>query len=457
MGGGMRPGAGVRNTPIERASSIDMMQLASEVGPAPSQVGAILVLDAGSQVRLGQLRQALAERIPSIPRLRQQLVRAPLGCGRPTWTDDPAFDVAGHVHEVRCSAPGTEDDLLRVAADIVTHPLPPGQPLWSATLVSGLKDRSALVIVFNHVLADGMGGLAVLANLVDGASRSTDTGFPRPSPSWWQLASDALTSRARALAHLWVVPSRVREALAELRSSDIPAAPRCSLNRPVGSRRALGVARADLGAIRSAAHAHRATVNDAVLAAVSGAMTTLLAHRGEYVDHFVAMVPVSARTDASAAGLGNQVGATPVALPADGDWSQRIEAIAADTRRHKGSSRGASAFLLAPLFRGLAWLGAMRWFTEHQHRVTTFVSNLRGPETRLSLLGATINEIIPLVYPVGNVPVAFGILSYAGTITVAVIADADACPDLNVLVDGLQHELDAIRPQQTFEQEPAAT
>ena len=51
-------------------------------------------------------------------------------------------------------------------------PLPRSRPLWSATFVTGLADGgTGLVIVMNHVLADGIGGLAVLARLVDESPR----------------------------------------------------------------------------------------------------------------------------------------------------------------------------------------------------------------------------------------------------------------------------------------------
>ena len=61
----------------------------------------------------------------------------------------------------------------------MTGPLPPGQPLWSATLVTGLAgDACALIVVFHHVLADGMGGLAILASLVDGVGSPPARGFP---------------------------------------------------------------------------------------------------------------------------------------------------------------------------------------------------------------------------------------------------------------------------------------
>jgi diacylglycerol O-acyltransferase / wax synthase len=433
------------DVPIERASSIDMMELAADVGPVPAQVGAILVFASGGQLTARAVRDALADRIRGIPRLRQQLVSAPPGCGRPVWVDDPGFDITRHVHDVRCPPTGDEEALLRVAADVVTQRLPPDQPLWSATLVTGLAgDACALIVVFHHVLADGMGGLAVLANLIDGVDSPPGTDFPRPKPPWRRLAVDAARGRLRALTHLAGVPVQLRDALTELRPGSTPRAPRCSLNRPVGTRRRFGIVRADLAQIRSVGHDHRGTVNDVVLAAVGGALSSLLAQRGEHVGHVVVSAPVSGRTEATAAQLGNQVGVIPVTVRTSGRSLDRLGAIADATRAHKTGTRGASAALLAPVFRALATLGALRWLIERQHLVTTFVTNLRGPDAPVSFVGSTIAEVVPLNMVTGNVAVAFAVLSYAGTLTVTVTVDADVVPDSRLLVDALRVELDAL-------------
>jgi diacylglycerol O-acyltransferase / wax synthase len=436
---------GADDVQVERASPIDMMELASDVGPVPPQVGAILVFAPGASMTASGVRDALADRIRGIPRLRQQLVSTPPGCGRPVWVDDPDYDITRHVHDVRCPPPGDEEALLRVAAEVVTHPLASDRPLWSATLVTGLAgDACALIVVFHHVMADGMGGLAVLAGLVDGVVSPPPSDFPRPKPSWRRLTRDAAAGRLNALAHLASVPARLRDAMAELRPGATPRAPRCSLNRPVGTRRRFGVVRADLAQVRAVGHEQGGTVNDVFLAAVSGALSSLLAHRGERVDHIVASVPVSGRTEAAVAQLGNQVGVIPVTLPTSGDPLDRLRSIAGATRAHRTGTRGASAALLAPVFRALALLGALRWLIERQHMVTTFVTNLRGPDARVSFLGKTISEVVPLTVVTGNVAVVFAVLSYAGTLTVTVGVDADAFPDSGVLFAALQAELDAL-------------
>lgn len=434
---------------IERASPIDLMQLASEVPGVPMVVAAVLTLAPGSAVQLGPVQAAIANRIGSVPRLRQRLIRAPLGCGRPFWTDDPGFDIGNHVRSVRCAAPGDEPSLLRVAADTMTQPLQRNRPLWSATLVTGLAGGgAALIVALHHVLADGVGGLAVLGRLIDGAAGEAPVAFPRRRPGHRELLVDSLRSRLRAVGRLPARVGRLPLAVAELAPRTVRPS-RSSLNRPTGPDRTVAVARADLAAVRAAGHAHGATVNDVVLTAVAGALHKVLRLRGESADRFVVSVPISARRQAGAARLGNEVGVLRLAVPAIGDRLLRLEAIAHITNNARSATPGSSAALLAPLFRILAGLGAFRWFVDRQPFVTTLVTNLHGPETRLSFLGAPITGVIPVLNITGNITVAFGVLSYAGELVVTVVADPQRCPDLAALVQALQAELDvlALTPQ----------
>lgn len=435
----------MRRLLIERASAVDMMELASATTPAAGQVGAVLVL-AGT-LDLDLVRSTFADRICGIPRLRQRLRSTPFGCGRPIWVDDPTFDVDYHVNEVRCPLPGDRNALLVVVADLVARRLPPEQPLWSATLVTGLADdTAALVLIFHHVIADGMGGLAVLAGLVDGAPVPIAGDFPRTAPRMMALLADATLTRLRSVVHLREGFHRLRDAAAELGTSSRRArAPRCSLNGPVGPCRCLAVARSGLDGIQAAAHRHGGTVNDAALAAIAGTLTQFLHQRQEHVDHFVISIPVSGRESATATRLGNEIGVMLAELPATaGPASTGIEAVAAVTRAGKQAPRGASAALLAPAFRILAATRTLNWLTRHQRMATTFVTNLRGPDHLVALLGATVDEIIPVNGTSGNVRVAFGVFSYAGTLTITVVADADFAHELPTLVARLQIELDEL-------------
>jgi diacylglycerol O-acyltransferase len=84
------------------------------------------------------------------------------------------------------------------------------------------------------------------------------------------------------------------------------------------------------------------------------------------------------------------------------------------------------------------------WLLDQQHLITTFVTNLRGPEQPVRLLAARVREVVPVTTTTGNVPVFFGALSYAGVLTLTVVADPDTCPERDALATDLRAELDAL-------------
>ncbi len=429
------------------------MQLATGDGRAAGHIGAILVLGAEPGFDAAEARRLFEERIRAVPRLRQRLYRAPLGCGRSYWADDPAFDADRHVRQVRCPPPGDERALLDLAAAQLGEPLPRSRPLWSATFVTGLADGgTALLVIMDHVLADGIAGLAVLAALTDqatGTATARARRFPVPAPRARELAADAWRGRlrrARPAGPGGPRPPRrlhrIREGLAELGGTR-PRQRRTvtSLNRPVGPRRRLDVIAADLAAVCDLGHAHGGTVNDVVLAAVAGALRTLLAARGEQLDEVTITVPVAARRAASGGELGNQIGIMTLAVPARGELGVRIARTAAITRERKSGTRGASAALFVPAFLLLARTGLLRWFAGHQRVVQTFVTNLRGPEDPLTFSGAAVRAIIPIPSTTGNVTVTFAASSYAGTLYITVLSDPDGVTDAPVLAAALRREL----------------
>jgi diacylglycerol O-acyltransferase / wax synthase len=429
---------------VDRASAADMTQLASDVGPVPMQIGACLVLDSRPGIDVAAMQRCIAERIRTVPRLRQRLVRTPPGCGRPIWVDDPTFDVRHHVRHQRCPAPGDEQALLGLVADVVSEPLPMSRPLWVAVLVTGLAGRSGcLIMVLHHVLADGIGGLAVLANLADGGP-GMPTGpaqdYPAPAPSRRRLAADAWAARLRGLRDLPGAARTMRQSAAELGGARVRAA-RSSLNQPTSPRRRIAVITASLASVHGLARRHGGTVNDVMLTVITGALHRLLESRGEALPAVAVSVPISARRSATAGHLGNQVGVLPVALPTGGGFGERLDQITAIMRARKGPAPGASAILLDAAFRLLAGLGLFRWFINHQHLIHTFMTNVRGPSERMSLCGATISAVIPVTLTTGNVTVSFAVLSYAGTISLTVIADAGHLSDLDILTSALRLEL----------------
>jgi diacylglycerol O-acyltransferase / wax synthase len=409
------------------------------------QVGAVLLL-APTPISGAAATEAIDRRTRAIPRLRQRLVATPVGCGRPIWVDDEDFDIERPLRQVICPDPGDEAALLALAADLVVERLPDEHSPWSVTFVTGLASGgTALVAVFHHVLADGIGGLSVLAGLVDGASDvALPDGFPRPRPGARALLVDVTRDRLRTLRRLPATVRSVGQAIGELRRTAAARIEPSSLNRPTGPERALAVARVELASVVEVAHALGATVNDVVLAAVAGALRSALERRGEPTGpEFVMTIPVSTRRHASTTELGNDIGVKTVAVPAHGAIDDRL----VETARRRASVEPPTAAvtgLLDAVFRLTGRLHLFTWFANRQRMVHTFVTNLRGPAERLSFLGAEVDELIPVSAISGNVTVAFAVLSYAGTLTITVVADPTACPDLALVNDDLQAELDVL-------------
>jgi diacylglycerol O-acyltransferase len=433
---------------IDRASTADRAFLAMEGGGRAEQIGVALVLDTGADgPDVATVTRLVGERLPAVPRLRQRLVSTPLGCGGPIWVDDAHFDVRRHVRHVVCQSPGDEQAFLDTVLSVVAEPLPVDAPLWSVAVVTGRADgATSLVVVLHHVLADGVGGLAVLAALVDPGGADPAQPFPRERPTVRVLARDAWRRRLRSPGRLPWWLRQVRRSFAAAGGVVPPRAAPCSLLRPTGPRRAIGVVAVDGRALRDAAHRFGATGNDALLAAVTGALQRVLAGRGEAVDAVVIAVPVSGRRSDDGASLGNMVSPMLVTVPTTGDARSRLLAVSSQVKRHRSDASGPPPIaLLGGLFRPLAALGGFRWYMRHQQRLHTLVSHVRGPEEPVHLAGRRVRAAIPVALSEsGNITAYFEVLSYAGTLTVTAIVDPDQLPDLDVLLAGLRDELDVL-------------
>ena len=442
---------------FERIGPGDAQQLATDIGPVPANVGAVLVLDPPEPLDVADLIRVVTARAGAIPRMRQRLRSTPLGCGRPVWVDDPHVAASQHIEVVACPAPADDAALMASAVAAVNRPLDRSRPLWRARIITGLADgRIGLVLVMHHVLADGLGGLAVLAELVDRGQSSegpptelrpipaSPAPIPRPAPTGATLFADAARSRWRALRAAPEAAATLGPALTELGRDRPGRAPRCSLNAPTGPDRRVAVVSAGLAPLRRAGRDQGATVNDLLLVAAARALGAVLAERAEHVVELVISVPVSARPRATTQRLGNEVGVMPVRVPVGGSPEEALSRVTRATGARKSAQRGASAGLIAPAFRLLAALGLFGPMINRQRLVNSFLTNMRGPGQPMTLAGAPIRSIAPVTIATGNVSVAFAALSYAGTLVVSVIVDPDLVPELDALTAALQCELDAM-------------
>lgn len=446
---------------IMRISPTDRAMLAmGRGGRVPEQIGILLLLSSAGSLDLARLRTLLEEWTRCVPQLRRRLVHVPPGCGGPIWVDDAGFDIRRHVREVTVPDGAEDQNLYDTALAAVTTPLPWSAPPWAAVLLTGLGEgRAALVVVTHHVLTDGLGGLALLASMVDSRGQAVEPPVPAPMPGRRALSAQAWSQRWQSLLGIRQRSTEVRRAMNAGGGWHPPRAAPCSLLSKTGPRRRIAVVTADLSAIRAAAHTAGATANDAILVAVGAAVSQVLASRGEAVDPLLVVVPVSGRRGPGTAELGNVVAPLLVPVPTDGPPDDRLARVAQHVRSQKELAAGPPPIAtLGWLFRPLAALGAYRWYMNHQHRLHTLVTTVRGPQATLCLDGSPVTSAIPIsVGENGNVTVHFSVMSYAGTLTIAIIVDPDHFPDLDRLANALHDQIRRLHelPEPALPTDPA--
>jgi hypothetical protein len=130
--------------------------------------------------------------------------------------------------------------------------------------------------------------------------------------------------------------------------------------------------------------------------------------------------------------------AVPLALGVP-DPGRRLRQIAAETARRKARARASLGTLFGGrIIRRLLLKAVVR------QRVNVTTASIPGPEAPLYLAGARLLEVYPVLPLIANEPLGVGGLSYAGTFAIGVVADQDACPDLDVFTAAMRDDLRAL-------------
>jgi diacylglycerol O-acyltransferase len=409
--------------------------------------GGVFVLD--RPIELEALRGAVQERWRFFRRCRERPVRPPLDLGWPRWAEDGAFDIRRHVHHATAPPPGGPAQLHALVDRLYATPLDPAHPPWEVRLIDGLADgRAALLWKIHHCMVDGVGGAQVLLRLADpvaGMAPGRGVREPRSAPRGRPLEPFGQVFGALLDPTSIVGSARSVQAAAHLLARAWEDAPtRLPLHRPLSSARRLrwaAFALDDFLALRAAAGCK---VNDVLLAVITGALRRCLERRGVPLTglRVRAAVPVNVRDEGQRLAPGNRIRMVFSGLPVGlADPVARLRAIAAEMRprlEKPGEGRaletliGFAGWLPAPITRVASWLSAGTVL------FSTLCTNVTGPREVQHLLGRRIVEICPIVPLFSEVGLEFAALSYAGRLTVTVVADPALVPDVEQVPDDLR-------------------
>jgi WS/DGAT/MGAT family acyltransferase len=451
----------------DRLSGLDASFLALEDGRAHMHVGSVLLLE-GEAPAYPDFVAQVEHRLALVPRYRQKLAFPPLVQSRPVWVDDPHFNAGYHLRHTALPAPAGEHELRQLAGRIFAQRLDRSKPLWELWLVDRVdQDCFAIIAKTHHCLVDGMSGVDVTTVLFDldpesGSPAPAEPWVPRPEPSSASLLADALAEHAagalelaRAAAGAATRPLDALDAarsalggLVELTQAGVGGAPRSPLNVKIGPHRRFSWVHGDLATFKAIKSKLGGTVNDVVLAVVTGALRShFLAHGYDTAADLKAMVPVSTRADSERGALGNKIAAVYAPLPIGlKDPIARFRAVHEAMRGLKGSAQALGAQTITALadFASPTILSQAARIQAVQRLFNLTVTNVPGPQFPLYLLGRRLERIYPLVPIVENAALGIAIMSYDGRIDFGLVSDYDALPDLDDIAAALEASIEEL-------------
>ena len=457
----------------DRLSALDATFLALESPSVHMHVGTVAIFEGGplrapdGSLDLERIRALSEPTLRRNARFRQRIARVPV-FDHPIWVDDASFNLDYHLRHTSLPEPGDERQLKRLAGRIFSQKLDLGRPLWEMWFVEGLEDgRVAVISKVHHCMIDGVAGVDLLAGFLVASEQpgSAPAGrwLPRPVPSQAKQLADEIAYRLRfparaagaGLRALGAPLESLREArhaleaVGQVLAAGFDSASSTPLNDDVGPHRRFDWTRMDLAALKEVKARFGGTLNDVVLAIVSGAMRHFLQRRGVAVDEiaFRAMVPVNVRREAERGKVGNRVVSVAAALPVDErDPARRMARVIEATQRFKTSDiveggellEGLGEWGMTSLMASFARLSALT------RAFNLVVTNVPGPQVPLRMLGAKLEAVYPLVPLFSNQNLGIALFSYDGGLYWGFNADWDAVPDLHELVELLHQELELL-------------
>jgi WS/DGAT/MGAT family acyltransferase len=253
---------------------------------------------------------------------------------------------------------------------------------------------------------------------------------------------DARSTAARATGTLTGLASAMGGAVL----AAVRPARHSPLRARLGEHRRIAVERARLADFRTVRERCGGTVNDVVLAVVTGALRNWLLSRGETLAASAsvrALVPIGMSGDAGPGWTkASSVSGLLVDLPVgETDPLRRLtqlrHAMAAQTEAGRPVSADALVSLSGFAPPTLHSLGARAAHGLTRRMYSVAVTNVPGPQQPLYAAGARMTEMFPVLPLNEGQAVSIALTSYNGGMYFGVHADRDAVPDVSAIASWL--------------------
>ena len=471
----------------ERLSNLDASFLALESRTTHMHVGAVAIFDPGPHsssdgVDIATIRALIASRLDQIPRYRQRLATVPFE-GHPVWVDDEHFHLDYHVRHTALPSPGTDQQLKDLVGRLMSQQLDRTRPLWELWVVEGLANGGfALVGKIHHCMIDGVSGIDLMAVILDFTPDVRIEGMepwqPRPAPNGTELAvkeiSRAISGILAGLGsfgslHVDIdgvrndLAHRLRAVGASLSSGWLTPTGKTPLNGDIGPSRWFDWLELPLDDVKTIKNEHGATVNDAMLAIVSGGVRNYLLGEGGLTPDEVAstefriMAPVSVRAESEQGTLGNKVAMWLMTLPVgEPDPARRIAAVMEATRNLKDTDQALGASTLVQVSTGApaTLVGLAARLASGIRPFNMTVTNVPGPQFPMYLAGSRMTASYPLVPLWQSHGAGVAIFSLNGMVDIGINMDRTLIARPEVLTQAIRDAFEELKATPARAPEP---
>jgi diacylglycerol O-acyltransferase len=460
----------------ERMSAVDTAWLRMD-----SQANLMMIVgvyEFAGELEYDRLRHIIEERLLPHARFRSCVVQDATGYH---WEVDDNFDLDLHLARTALPGKGAEADLKRLVGRLASTALDATKPLWQMHLVDNYEGGQALVVRMHHCIADGIALIGVLMALTsqEAADDALDDfkGADRPplGPGAWDsflrpitratvraigssgdAAARALQASASMLEHPEAMGETANDVarLAGQVARDIAGialmesdSPTSLKGTPSGSKVVAWNQPLSLDDVKAVGKALGCSVNDVLLASVSGAIRSYLEQQGEEVDgiELRAMVPVNLRDPRKWKELGNKFGLVPLLLPVG--VANPITRVFEVRRRMDELKQGYTAVMTMGILGvvGMAPRALQKQALDFLARKATAVmTNVPGPQQPLYMAGARIQRMLFWVPQSGDIGLGVSILSYAGGVQFGLISDKRLCEEPQRIIDRFEPEFEKL-------------
>jgi WS/DGAT/MGAT family acyltransferase len=423
----------------------------------------------------GELKELIEDRLLPFERFRQKVVLSSIPGMGPRWVDDPHFNLRSHLQRVALPDPGGQKELQEYAGTIMSTPLDFSKPLWQFQYIENYKGGSALVARIHHCIADGIALVRVLLSLTDDSpkgSPKTRRTRRRRKPlggGFWlpEVVNDAVYSVGKITARMvdstletLADPTRAAQMVVEgakgtgilARLATMPADPETIFKGELTTAKRVAWSEVmPLADVKAYSRSKGATINDLLLAGVTGAIRRYMIGRGAEVDdlNIRAVVPVNLRPDSEIIKLGNKFGLVFLALPIGvADRHERLVELKKRMDKIKASSE---PWVIYAILNAVGLTGpkveslALQLFGS---KATAVMTNVPGPREEIYLAGKAMRSMMFWVPQSAKLGLGVSILSYAGQVRLGVATDSGLVPDPESIIDAFQEEMAAMMAEE---------